>query len=205
MGRTYQTQPPVPIEFIRECFDIRDRQLIWLERPADHFPERSDDHTRFNNLRAGGPAGMAGPDGKPMVRLQFRGVTRRIALLKVAWVVATGELPHGAVRPRDGDEWNASAENLIVTRHGRDPFGAIGGKHSKGGKGSALVERQVRTTTLLRTLADHPGSTVPQLSKLVGSSASCCCTRLGKIGGRWPDVRPEMRRQGEMEPDCAGP
>lgn len=79
------------------------------------------------------------------------------------------------------DEWNAAHENLIVTRHGRDPFGAIGDKHSKGGRASALAHRAETTTTLLRTMADHPGATVPQLSRLTASSAPRVCTRLGKL------------------------
>jgi hypothetical protein len=172
MGRQKQTESPVPIEFIRECFDIHDRQLIWKERPRDHFPCRPDDASRFNGLRAGGPAGMAGPDRKPMVRFQYQGATRRIALLRVAWIVATGELPHGVVRPRDGDEWNASEENLIVVKRGGNPF-AVGK--------SSLKRRAEVDSTLLKTLAQHPGQTLPQLSRLTGSSASCCCTRLGKL------------------------
>lgn len=36
----------------------------------------------------------------------------------------------------------------------------------------------------------NPGSTVPVLSELVGSSVSCCCTRLGKkIGDDLPERR----------------
>jgi hypothetical protein len=176
MGRQKITQPPLPVSFVLEAFDIRDGVLIWRERPRDHFPCRPDDAARFNNQRAGEPAGFAGPDGKPMVRLQFEGKTRRVALLRVAWIVATGELPHGVVRPRDGDEWNASEANLIVTRAGPHPF-----DYGRGGKALSLERRAKATTTLITALADHPGATVPQLSRLVGSSAPCVCTRLGEL------------------------
>ena len=172
MGRPQTSQPPLPIEFIQQCFDVRDRQLIWRERPHEHFPHRLDDASRFNNQRAGGPAGFAGPDGKPMVRIQYGGKTRRVALLRVAWIVATGELPHGVVRPRDGDEWNASEGNLIVVKCGGNSF-AIGK--------SSLKHRAEIDSALIKTLAGHLGSTLPQLSRLTGSSASCCCTRLGKL------------------------
>jgi predicted transcriptional regulator len=85
------------------------------------------------------------------------------------------------VRTRNGVDDDLRFENLIVTRHGRDPFGVVSSKHSKGGKASSLDHRAKTTTTLLQTLAEHPGATVPMLSRLVGSSASCTCTRLGKL------------------------
>ena len=99
-----------------------------------------------------------------------------VALLRVAWIVHVGELPHGAVRPRDGDEWNAAFENLIVTKSGARPF-----DQARGGKASTLDRRAETTTTLINALADHPGATVPQLSRLIGSSAPCTCVRLGKL------------------------
>ena len=176
MGRRQQTEPPVPATYIRECFHVRDGALVWRERPASHFPERPDDVTRFNNLRASEPAGFRGPNGEPLVRFVYDGKPRRMAMLRVAWIVATGELPCGAVKPRDGDQWNASPQNLILTKRGPRPY-----DQGKGGKASSLVRRAKTTTTLINALADHPGSTVPMLSKLVGSSAPCVCTRLGKL------------------------
>jgi hypothetical protein len=81
--------------------------------------------------------------------------------------------------PPECDEWNAAHENLIVTRRGRDPFGAIGDKHSNGGRASALAHR-----------ADHPRATVPQLSRLIGSRAPCACARLGKLADMGLTCRP---------------
>ena len=120
-------------------------------------------------------------NGRLMVRVTVNGKIRRIAASRIAWALATGEWPKGVVRHRNGDEGDCRQENLLLTRHGRDPFGAISNKHSKGGRASSLAERRARTTTLVRTLADHPGATVPQISRLVGSSVSCTCTRLGKL------------------------
>ena len=177
MGRPQASQPPVQIEYVRDALAVRpDGCLVWRERPASHFPERVDDRSRFNNQRAGGPAGFAGPDGRQMVRLQFEGRTRRIAALRVAWALAIGEWPRGVVRARDGNDNNCRFDNLILTKAGPRPF-----DWGKGGKASSLERRAKTTTTLIRTLADHPGSTVPQLSRLVGSSAPCVCTRLGKL------------------------
>jgi hypothetical protein len=69
------------------------------------------------------------------------------------------------------DEWNAAHENLIVTRHGRDPFGA----------------------------------TVPQLSRLTGSSAPCVCTRLGKLADMGPDLRADVRAGSLLDVDSPRP
>ena len=63
----------------------------------------------------------------------------RVGALRVAWALATGEWPKGTVRARNADERDARPENLIVTKHGRDPFGEISGKHAEGGKASSLA------------------------------------------------------------------
>jgi hypothetical protein len=57
MGRPAQTPPPVPVEYVQQCFAVRqDGQLIWRERPRDHFPHRVEDHANFNVRFAGKPA-----------------------------------------------------------------------------------------------------------------------------------------------------
>jgi hypothetical protein len=114
MGRKKITAAPVPVEYIRECFACRqDGQLIWRERPRDHFPHRADDTARFNNQRAGSEAGFRGPNGRLMVRIQFEERTRRIAASRVAWVLATGQWPSGPVLPRNGVDDDLRFENLI--------------------------------------------------------------------------------------------
>ena len=110
MGRPQLIQPPVPVEYVRDALQVRlDGQLIWRERPRGHFPCRTDDASRFNNQRAGEPAGFRGPNGKPVVRFMYGGKTRRVALLKAAWIVATGELPRGPILPRDADQWTPAS------------------------------------------------------------------------------------------------
>ena len=71
-----------------------------------------------------------------MGRVTVNGKIRRIAASRIAWALATGDWPKGVVRHRNGDEGDCRQENLLLTRHGRDPFGAISNKHSKGGKAS---------------------------------------------------------------------
>ena len=173
MGRSRVTEPPVPIEFFCETFAVHGRTVVWRERPAAHFPHRPDDHMRFNNQRAGEPAGFRGPGGRPLVRFVYNGKTRRVALLKVGWIVRTGELPKGAVRPRDGDEWNASSDNLLVLKLGRDSFSA---------GGISLAQRRASDAAILKALAESNGAlTLPQLSELVGQGMACACVRLARL------------------------
>ena len=57
-----------------------------------------------------------------------RGPNAANSLAEGRLVAVTGELPHGGVvRPRDGNEWNASAENLILTKAGRVRRSRYGG------------------------------------------------------------------------------
>lgn len=168
MGRPHITQPPVPVALVQETFQVR--QDGCLIRRECHVAALAHE-----------PATFVGPNGRLMVRVYVNGAIRRVAASRIAWALATGNWPKGVVRHRNGDDRECRQENLLLTRHGRDPFGAISNKHSKGGRASSLAERRARTTTLVRTLADHPGATVAQISRLVGSSASCTCTRLGKL------------------------
>ena len=93
MGRGVQLEPPVPVGVIARSFGIRqDGALI-------HRDSKRGD-------LIGEPAGFLVRD-RPMVRIQFGAHTRRIGLLRAAWVVAYGAYPLGAVRPKDGDHWNA--------------------------------------------------------------------------------------------------
>ena len=158
MGRRREPIPPLDIAFIGECFAIGSNsgQII-----------RSSTHE---------PATFVGPGGKLLVRVYVNGKIRRMAAGRVAWVLACGEWPSGVVRHRDGNDHNFLAGNLLLTERGPRPF-----TKSAGGKASSLERRAKTTTTLIRTLSDHPGSTVPQLSRLVGSSAPCVCTRLSKL------------------------
>ena len=46
---------------------------------------------------------------------------------------------------------------------------------------SSLERRSQTSTALLMAMAENPDATVPQLSRLVGRSAGCCCVRLAKL------------------------
>jgi Mn-dependent DtxR family transcriptional regulator len=177
MGRSCQTQPPLPVEYVRDALQVRqDGVLIWRKRPAGHFPCRPDDASRFNNQRAGEPAGFAGPDGRLMVRFQYQGATRRIAASRVAWALAAGEWPRGQIKPKNGVEGDLRPENLIIIQRGANP--AAVGK-------SSLQRRRAVDGKLIEALAvcsarDGP-ATVAEIGRLAGLSESAASTRLGRL------------------------
>ena len=179
MGRPSITQPPVPASFIVEAFEVRDGVLIYRERPQRHFPHRVDDHARFNAKHAGKPAGFAGPRGVPIVRFVYDGKTRRIALLKVGWIVSTGAYPRGVVLPRDGDPWNVARDNLQVVPHGLQKPWTTGG-----GQASSLERKAEVDASLLAAMAEHEGAGLMQLAKLVGIGEGRISTKLGRLASR---------------------
>ena len=179
MGRPSITQPPVPASFIVEAFEVRDGVLIYRERPQRHFPHRVDDHARFNAKHAGKPAGFAGPRGVPIVRFVYDGKTRRIALLKVGWIVSTGAYPRGVVLPRDGDPWNVARDNLQVVPHGLHKPWTTGG-----GQASSLERKAEVDASLLAAMAEHEGAGLMQLAKLVGIGEGRISTKLGRLASR---------------------
>jgi predicted transcriptional regulator len=135
-----------------------------------------------------------------MCRVYHQGQIKRLLASRVAWVLGgANEWPHGVVRHRDGDEHNFAASNLIETKRGPRPF-----DQGKGGKASSLDRRANATTTLLQTLSAHPGSTVPQISKLVGSSTSCTCVRLSKLADAGLCVGPKCDARARWDLTPAG-
>jgi DNA-binding Lrp family transcriptional regulator len=169
VGRKRQTEPPVPATYIREAFHVRqDGRVI----RRDH---------RLAAL-AHEPTGYRGPDGTPIVGVAYQGRTRRIALLRLAYVLAFDQWPKGQVQPRDGDEWNGAASNLRVIRRGRNPFAT--------GK-SSLQRRQAVDAALLMALADHSDASVARLGEIIGLSESGACTRLTKLERKGLTISPQ--------------
>jgi hypothetical protein len=157
MGRKRETEPPVPVEVIRECFAVGDDGAI-IRRST------------------GEVATFSGPGARLLVRVYHQGSTRRFAAGRVAWAIAVGEWPNGVVRCRNGVDDDLRESNLILAKAGPRPF-----DQARGGKRSSLPERQASDAALIRTLADHPGLTVPMISRLVGSSGPCTCVRLSRL------------------------
>ena len=129
------------------------------------------------------PAGYRGADGELTVGVAYQGRTRRIALLRLAYVLAFGTWPNGPVTPVDGDEWNGAPSNLRVIRRGRNPA-AMGA--------SSLARRTERGHALIMALAGHSDASVAHLGEIVGLSESGASTKLTSWSGRgWhqPAVR----------------
>jgi hypothetical protein len=131
---------------------------------------------RIIRASTGEVATFVGPGGRLLVRVYHAGTIRRIVASRLAWCLSCGSWPKGVVRARNSVDDDLRFENLILTKAGPRPF-----DRGKGGEASSLERRAKTTTTLINALAANPGSTVPVLSKLIGSSVSCCCTRLGKL------------------------
>ena len=157
MGRPRLTQP-LDIRVVKDAFAVTPEGAI----------VRSS---------TGEAATFRGPAGKLMVRVYHDGKISRIAAARIAWCLAAGEWPSGVVRARNGVDDDLSFDNLIATMRGPRPF-----TMGAGGKASSLERRSAADRAMLAALAEHQGSlTVPQISRLVGSSAPCVCARLGKL------------------------
>jgi hypothetical protein len=154
VGRKREPLEPLDVAVVQASFELRDGQIIRLSTSE--------------------PATFAFKD-KPMVRVYIGGKIKRVLATRIAWVLACGAWPSGIVRLRDGDESNFSAANLIVVKRGQNPF-SVGT--------SSLKRRAEVDSTLIKTLAAHPGATLPMLSQLIGAGESCCCTRLGRLEKR---------------------
>ncbi len=171
MGRTAVSHAPPPVEYLGQCFVVDDNsgRLLWASRPPEHFGQRREDAANWNARFPGKDAGWMTPSGL-MVRFTFEGRTRRMSALRVAWVLATGEYPGGAIEARDGDRANLRPENLI--ERPRD-WTRVGGP--------SLKQREASAAALVAALAQHPDASIAQISRLVGSDKPCTCRRLAKL------------------------
>jgi hypothetical protein len=165
MGRSAQLQPQIPVQVIRTALSVRqDGALVRRES------KRTD--------LVGEPAGFLVRD-RPVVRIQFGDHTRRLGLLRAAWVIAHGAYPLGAVRPKDGDCWNAAPGNLELAKAG--PRRA---DQSRGGRASALEARAEADRALLQALAGQEAPSIAHLARTIGASEAVVSTKLGKLAAR---------------------
>jgi predicted transcriptional regulator len=161
MGRPALSQPPIPIEVIREHFSLRqDGEIIRRRCHVAAFAHE--------------PAVFAGPKGVPMVRLSHDGKIRRVQASRVAWALSRNEWPRGRVTLLGGER-DFRPENLRLVRGGQNP--ASVGR-------SSLAHRRAVDAKLIVALANHPGLSVVSLGELVGLSESGACIRLGKLAAR---------------------
>jgi hypothetical protein len=163
MGRGIQVEPAIPVEVVRASFTIAHNSGAIIRAAS----ARGD--------LVGEPAAYRDHDGVLRVRISFRGRKRTMAALRIAWVLATGQWPRGRILARDSNDSDLRAANLIEVKRGPSPF-----VQSLGGR-TTLSDRRERDAKLLAALESNPGATLPTLSRLTGSSISCCCARLQKL------------------------
>lgn len=101
----------VSVEFLRECFDYRDGELFWKERPAHHF-KRQADHITFIKRSAGKPAGRSEPKGYMCVKLRLNGWPVCISVHRIVWAMHYGKWPEQTIDHIDRNKKNNRIENL---------------------------------------------------------------------------------------------
>lgn len=173
-GTRAKASPP-PTGFLRQCVRIDQRGvLVWRSRPKTHFSQRLDDCARWRAMYAGKPAGSRRPDQRLVVSVRWRGRLFTLAADRVAYLLASGEWPHGRVTFADGDAGNLRASNLVdQPRRAKSP-GRRGGK-------AAEAERD-RVT--LATLAEEPSLTVSALAARMALGRSNVSRRLRRLMGK---------------------
>lgn len=99
-------------DYLQECFEYVDGDLIWRRRPERHFSGKRY-HTAFNNRFAGKVAFT----GINPVHGYEQGSLNKVIILKhfAVWVYHNGQPPAGrSICHRDGDKLNCKIENLKV-------------------------------------------------------------------------------------------
>ena len=97
-GEKKQSIPPLDIEFIRECFAVR--QDGTLVRRECHVAALAHE-----------PATFRGPGNRLMVRVYVNGAIRRVLASRIAWCLSCGEWPKGIVRARNRRRSAASSNS----------------------------------------------------------------------------------------------
>ncbi len=153
------TEPLVPAPVLAKAFEIRDGALVHRQS------KRTD--------LVGEPAGFE-VGGRPVVRVQYNGKTRRVGLLRAAWILHHGGYPTGAVQPRDGNPWNAAPENLEVAPHGsHKPWERAGGP--------SLERRAEVDRALLAAMATSEGVSLAELAELAGIAEGRVSVKLNRL------------------------
>jgi hypothetical protein len=155
MGRRAKSEPPVPVEVIKQTFGLRQNGEI-IRRQC-HIAALVDE-----------PATFIGPSGKAMTRLGHEGKIRRVLATRIAWTLTHNEQPNGTVRAKNGDDRDLRPDNLVLIKHcAHQP-------QAGGGRASSLERRQAATGALINALAQHANPTLKELCAAVGLSECRC-------------------------------
>ena len=111
MPERHATRRLPSVEYLRECFvyDRKSGELIWKERPREHFATERACST-WNATFVGEKAGFSQNRGYIAVAI----ANRKYLIHRVIWKLETGEDPLEQIDHRDGVRTNNSWANLRV-------------------------------------------------------------------------------------------
>lgn len=107
------------VRYIAECLEIDDAwNLVWRERPVDHFATRRAFST-WNSKYAGKIAGSICLNPKSVTRyrvlhMSISGKQSHLYCHRVIWALHYGEWPDGYLDHIDGDGLNNAIKNLRI-------------------------------------------------------------------------------------------
>ena len=80
------------LEYVRECFEVRDSIVYWRDRPVSHF---ADEHAWkvFQSKYAGKPAGRKEASGYITINMRHKGERVQFQAHRVVWALHHGRWP----------------------------------------------------------------------------------------------------------------
>lgn len=95
------------IAYLKECFEYRDGNLYWLERPSHHFPSQGRANI-FNAKYKGKKAGTLHKTGYYQVSLQGK----KHKLHRIIWALCNNEMPTKTIDHINRNKADNRIENL---------------------------------------------------------------------------------------------
>lgn len=82
----------IGLDYVRECFDVRDSVVYWRDRPLRHF---ADEHAWkvFQSKYAGKPAGRKEANGYVTINMRYFGQRIQFQAHRVVWMLHQGRWP----------------------------------------------------------------------------------------------------------------
>lgn len=141
-------KPLPPPEYLHECFEYRDGNLYWKERPTRHFNRPNGRHDFVGQL-----AGSVDANNRIQVGLTYIGSARKMYAHCIIWTMFNGVIPDGMdIDHDDGDTINNRIENLRLATGSQNNWNAQKAVHNTSGvKGVSWDKRRKRWEAMFQT------------------------------------------------------